>query len=128
MNDSTYKTSTGVAKNEWFCWVCGRPLVRNSGAISSHLRRHVREGIIDHVDKRFATKPRNFWGWISSISQEFIMVRTNLTTRALRRFQVGGIIRVGDAVRLEFKATKDNKKRGIWYAHPLGYKADWRLQ
>lgn len=111
----------------WFCWLCGRQITYNAGPISSHLKRHVHEGILVKVDKRFGTKPNNLWGWVSSINQEFVVVRTVLNHRYLKRFQVGGIVQVGDAVRLEFKHTKDNKKRGIWYAHPLGYQADWKL-
>jgi len=118
--------------SNFVCDVCGKSIGGNRGALTSHLRRHAREGVLVELpNSDFVAVTYNYWGWVSEILPEFVIIKTHgrrYFTRILKRFQVGGIVQVGDAVRLEFKYTKDNKKRGIWYAHPLGYKADWKTK
>ena len=132
--------------NKWHCFVCGRPVHRQAGAIRSHLRRHISEGVLRHSKDaaklrrtgnnwftlEFNINPKSKWAWVEKTTPEIIAIKPHIgETLYLARFQVGGITEIGDAVRVDYTGRgRDINLRdgGMWFAMPLGYKADWKVK
>jgi len=126
-------------KKLWKCFVCGREITRNSGVIRNHLRKHAKELFLRyHAESarlvrenkglyglEFSVVNKYRFGYVASI-RSFVMIVPHIGEPVyLARFQVAGPVEYGDAVRLERK--KDSDGNGMWFAQPLGYKAEWKI-
>lgn len=118
------------------CSICRRPVSANEGHYTSHLRRHVREGVLNEVTvnqtelTRFQKDSFNWWGYVELADRTLVTVRSFTcphSSMTVDRFAVGGVVEPGDSIRLEFRPIdkSDPRSPGMWFVEPLGYKADW---
>lgn len=124
--------------NIYECHTCRKIVPADTEAImADHFREHVKEGVLEETwipmgdgmaGLVFRHIEDKHWGYVNAVDGKAVAITTfeNRSVMVLERWQVEGVIRIGDAVRLEWRRAQPGRKaRGTWFAVPLGYKADW---
>lgn len=119
------------------CPFCHRNIHATKAPWRSHLRKHVREGTAREIKHKTLTdavkfEPHKFawWGYVLQADGKLVTVRSFSAPHSsvtVERYKTGGPLKPGDAVKLTYteSARGSGFERGMWYAHPLGYEAEW---
>jgi hypothetical protein len=126
-----------MKSSTYVCHTCRKIVPADTEAVmAKHFREHVREGILEEAPipmsegregVAFQHIKNTHWGYITAIDGKHVAIwMFTYSPLALERWQIGGVVRVGDAVKVEFRPAQPGRgTRGTWFATPLGYKADW---